>query len=159
MVDTPNTIAERIVLIAGLWLTACSDPAADLSGGPVGPSSGTLVVSTSTVGEDPDPDGYQLTVDDANSRDLDPTGTTELDLPSGRHTLRLLGVADHCTVTPGTTLEVDIPAGSRTSATFGVSCHATGARITVTTTGVNLDSDGYRVLVDDSDQGAIAPGG
>ena len=148
-----------LILVLGVSLSTCSDPAGDLAGGPASPSTGTLLVSTATVGDDPDPDGYVLTVDDADSLDLGATDTAEVDLPSGRHTLRLLGVADHCTVTPGTTFEVDIPAGSRTSATFDVSCHATGARITVTTTGVNLDPDGYRVLVDDSDQGAIAPDG
>ena len=42
---------------------------------------------------------------------------------------------------------------------FEVDCPLTGARITVTTTGVDLDPDGYRVMVDGSDRGAIASNG
>ena len=149
-----------LILVVGVSLSACSDdPAGDLSGGPVGPSTGTLVVSTSTVGDDPDPDGYVLTVDDANPFDLNPTGTREVDLPSGQHTLRLLGVADHCTVTPGTPVEVDISAGTRTPATFEVTCPATGARITTATTGQDPDPDGYGVVVDGTDRGTIPSNG
>lgn len=159
MVDKPKTTAERIILIVGLGLWACDDPGADLVGNPVGPSTGTLVVSTSTVGDDPDPDGYQLTVDNTESLELSPTGTAEIDLPSGRHTLRLLGVAGHCAVTPATPFELDVPSGSRTPVAFEVSCPLTGVRITVTTTGLDVDPDGYRVVADGRDRGAIPSNG
>ncbi|HEY9015872.1 MAG TPA: hypothetical protein VIM84_12515 [Gemmatimonadales bacterium] len=159
MVDNPKATAERIILIAGLWLLACDDPAANLDNGPVGPSNGTLVVSTSTVGEDPDPDGYLLLVDDADSVNLGPTGTTEVNVLPGRHSLRLLGVAGHCRVTPATPVELDVASGSRTPVEFEVSCPLTGARVTVATTGVDIDPDGYRVMVDGSDGGALPSNG
>lgn len=150
-----------LLLIGGLSLSACSDRSGPSPVGPspVGPSSGTLVVSTSTQGDDPDQDGYQLTVDDADSLELNPTGTVETDLPSGRHSLRLLGVAGHCSVAPGATLEVDVPSGSTIPVLFEVSCPATGARVTVTTTGLDIDPDGYHVSVDGTEQGAIPSGG
>jgi hypothetical protein len=113
-------------------------------------------VSTSTVGDDPDSDGYLLTVDDADSLDLRSTGSAQLDLAPGRHTLELLGVAEQCSVAPATVLELDITQGSTTPVAFEVNCPLTGARITVTTTGLILDPDGYRVMVDGSGHGVIA---
>lgn len=143
-----------LFLIVGLSLPACDDP-----GAPGEPSTGTLVVSTSTEGDDPDQDGYLLTVDGVDSLDLDPSGSAEVDLASGRHALRLLGVAGHCSVAPGVALEVDLPSGSTIPVLFEVSCPATGARVTVTTTGLDIDPDGYRLVVDGSDQGSISSNG
>ena len=137
-----------LVLAGGLTLAAC-----DETGGPL--TIGTLVVSTSTGGTDPDPDGYQLTVDGLGSHHLDPTGTAEVDVAPGRHALRLLGVAGHCSVAPEAALEVDVPSGSTTPVAFEVSCPATGARIRTTTTGLDLDPDGYRVEVDGTDLGIL----
>src|SRR5688500_1345474 len=101
-----------LLLAAGLPMSACDDP----TGTPAPSSSGTLVVSITTEGEDLDPDGYRLTVDDTDSLDLEPTGTVELELASGRHTLRLLDVAEQCAVAPGPTLELDVPGGRSTAA-------------------------------------------
>ena len=115
-----------LLLAVGLTLAACDDSAGPSTGGPStgGPSTrdGTLVVSTSTGGGDPDQDGYLLTVDGVDSLALDPTGTVEIDLVDGQHTLRLLGVAEHCSVAPGTPLEVDVPSQGTTPVAFEVSC-------------------------------------
>jgi TolB protein len=146
-----------LLLAAGLTLAACNDSGGPSTGGP--PTHGTLVVSTSTGRDDPDQDGYLLTVDGVDSLALDPTGTVEIDLPDGLHELGLLGVAEHCSVAPGTPLEVDVPSQDTTSLAFEISCPATGARITTTTTGVDIDRDGYRVAVDGGDRGAISANG
>jgi hypothetical protein len=114
------------------------------------------VVSTFTEGDDADQDGYRLKVDDTDSLDLDPTGTAEVVLPPGRHTLRLLGVASPCSVTPPGPVEVDISAGATTPVAFRVGCPATGVRVTVSTTGLDRDQ-GYRLVVDGGDYGAIIP--
>ncbi len=144
-----------LLLAVGVTLAACADGGSppDDTGGPS--TDGTLVVLTATGGDDPDQDGYLLTVDGVDSLALDPTGTAEIDLPDGQHTLRLLGVAERCSVAPGTPLEVDVPSEGTTSVAFEVSCPATGARITTTTTGLDFDSDGYRVEVDGTDQGIL----
>ena len=137
-------------LIGGLFIAACAD------GGVVDPEPATtLVVSTSTTGEDPDEDGFQLTLDGGDPRALAPSGTVEVDLRPGRHTVQLVGVASQCSVTPGATLEVDIAVGKRTSVAFEVTCPLTGARIAVTTTGLDVSLDGYRVEVDGNDREAI----
>lgn len=141
-----------LFLIIGLSLSGCSDSVDP-------PADGTLAVSTSTSGDAPDPDGFHLTIDGSDSHALLPSGTAELGLSPGRHTLELVGVAEHCSVTPGTSVEVDITAGTTTSVAFQVTCALTGARITVTTTGLDLDPDGYRVVVDGSDIMAVAANG
>ena len=142
-----------LLLTIGLTLAACDDSGGPSDGEP--PTEGTLVVSTATGGSDPDQDGYLLTVDGVDSVALDPTGTAEVDLPGGRYTLRLLGVAEHCSVAPGTPLEVDVPLQDTTSVAFEVNCPLTGARITTTTTGSDLDPNGYRVEVDRTDRGVL----
>jgi Tol biopolymer transport system component len=108
----------RLVSVV-LMLAACNTDAGDI-GEPS--TDGTLVVSTSTEGEDPDQDGYLLTVDDVDSLTLAPTGTAEVDVAPGRHTLRLLGVAGHCAVVPDSPLDVDIAPRSTTPVVFDVSC-------------------------------------
>ena len=42
---------------------------------------------------------------------------------------------------------------------FEVSCPMTGARVTVTATGLDLDPDGYHVDVDGTDQGILGSNG
>jgi len=104
--------------VVGLSLWDCSDPA--------GPADGTVAISTSTVGDDPDADGFQVTIDGLDSLALLPSGTVQRDLTPGRHTLQLVGVAENCSVTPGTSVEVDITAGSTTPVAFQVSCPLLG---------------------------------
>lgn len=142
-------IQAVLPLIIVLGASSCGDP-----GGPS--PAGTLVVSVSTAGTDPDRDGYLLTLDGVSSVALDPADTVRIDMPSGSHRLELEGVADHCLVAPGAPLEVNVPARSTALVSFEVSCRASGARVTVRSTGVDLDGDGYRLIVDGSDRGMIA---
>ncbi len=149
-----------LLLAFGLTLAACADAGSPSTDEPGAPSTdGTLVVSTSTGGNEPDPDGYLLTVDGIDSHALAPTGTVEIGLPAGQHRLSLLGVAEHCAVAPTTTLEVDVAPQSTTPVAYEISCHLTGARITVTTTGLDIDPDGYHVVVDGSDEGSVPANG
>ena len=52
-----------LILAVGLPLSACDDPTAT----PDPSSPGTLVVSITTEGEDPDPDGYVLGIEPATN--------------------------------------------------------------------------------------------
>ena len=137
-----------LLLVPGLALAACQDGA-----GP--PAVGTLVVATTSEGNDPHRGGFLLTVDGVDSLPLEPTGTSRIDLPAGLHTLRLLGMAEHCSVSPGTSLDVAVPSQDTTSVAFEVTCSVTGVRITVRTTGLDFDTDGYRVEVDGVDRGVL----
>ena len=146
-----------LLLAVGLMMPGCDDGSGLLTDGPS--TGGTLVVSTSTGGNAPDQDGYLLTVDAVDSLPLPPSGTAEIDLPAGQHRLRLLGLAGQCSVSPGTPLDVDVPSGATTSVAFQVTCSTANTRITTTTTGLDVDPDGYRVVVDGSDQVSISTNG
>jgi hypothetical protein len=139
-------------LVVALAVASCDDAV-----GPQG--NGRLVITTSTVGEAPDEDGYLLLLDDAESVTLGPAGTTEVNVTAGRHRLRLLGVAGHCAVTPGTSLDVDVPRETAQPVDYRIDCPATGVRVTTVTTGLDLDASGYRITADGADRGAVPASG
>jgi dipeptidyl aminopeptidase/acylaminoacyl peptidase len=122
-------------------LTACGEPTAL-------PSTGVLRVSIATLGDDPDLDGYQLQVDDGDPVRLDPTGIVDLDLAVGSHRLDLLGVAPHCSADPGMSRAVEVSPNGISIVTFEVRCPLTGARIAVSTRGLDRDTGGYAVEID-----------
>jgi len=162
-----RTIWILLLGAAGLTLVGCDsttptgEPSTDQH-----PAEGTLVVSTNTEGEDPDPDGYQLIIDGIAPLALDANDTTNVDLAPGRYTLQLLGVAEHCSVSPGPSLEIDITRGSTIPVTFAINCPlrgdpgltgGAGVRVTVRTTGLDLDPE-YRVLVGEGGGGSSLTG-
>ena len=65
-------------------------------------------------------------------------------------------MAEHCSVSPGTALDVAVLSGDTISVAFQVTCSVTGVRITTTTTGLDLDTDGYRVEVDGIERGEVS---
>lgn len=132
-----------------LQLAACSEPLAD----------GTLLISTATSGGDPDPDGFVLTIDGADSIALGPTDTAEVAVPVGQHSLQLLGVAGQCSVDPGSPLDIVVTTVEPATLTLAIDCPAVGARVAITTTGLDVDQDGYRIVVDGADVAAIASNG
>jgi hypothetical protein len=143
-----------LLLAVGLTLVACDHGGSPLSGDPS--TEGTLIVSTASGGNDADQNGYLLTVDAAQSLLLQPTDTSAIDLPAGHYTLRLTGMAEHCSVAPGTPIDVEVPSGDTISVAFEVMCSLTGVRIRTTTTGLDFDVfDGYRVDVDGTDRGIL----
>src|SRR5262245_28944905 len=62
------------------------------------PALGAIHVTTQTTGTDPDPDGFQVKVDQ-NSVSMDPNDFERFqNLPFGPHTVTLSGHADNCSV-------------------------------------------------------------
>src|SRR6476469_5290562 len=120
-----------VLLVLAFLIAACGD-----NNGPS--TDGTLLVSTSTAGSVPDPDGYVLAVDTAANASLKPTGTVAIGLPSGHHALRLLGVAPQCSVAADTVLEVDVPPRDTVSVGFDISCSASAVEIRVTASGLDV---------------------
>ncbi len=114
------------------------------------PPTGNLTVSTSTTGSSLDPDGYTVTLDGNTNRAIPANGSVTFSgLSAGSHTVVLSGVAGNCTVSGGTSRTVNVPGGGTASTSFAVSCAATTGNLTVSnsTTGSNLDADGYTVTV------------
>ena len=113
------------------------------------PTTGSLAVTTNTTGSNLDPDGYTLTVDGGQGKAIGINNTVTISgLSPGDHSVQLNGVAQNCTVTSNPRT-VSITAGSTTTTTFTVICAATTGNLTVSnsTTGSNLDADGYTVTV------------
>ncbi len=126
------------------------------------PTTGWLRVTTATTGDELDSNGYTLNVDglcysegyyggwcDYQWRDtVGVSGTFTIpDVPLGDVTVQLQDVARNCTVAGPST--VSIVAGDTAEVTFAVTCQALGGvRVTVATSGVYLDPDGYTVRLD-----------
>jgi alpha-tubulin suppressor-like RCC1 family protein/uncharacterized protein YjdB len=85
--------------------------------------TGDLEVLASTSGEDLDPDGYIVTVDDTHIQPIAVTGTvTFVDLASGEHAVELTNVAANCAVTGDNPRTVNVPFAGTAQTTFDVSC-------------------------------------
>jgi len=117
------------------------------------PQTGDLSVSTSTTGSNVDPDGYTLTLDGSTTRAIGTNASTTFSaLPAGSHTVVLSGVAGNCSVSGGTSRTVNVPAGGTASTSFAVTCAAVSGdgslTVNTSTTGSNLDPDGYTVVID-----------
>jgi len=123
---------------------------------------GAVKVMTTTTGDNPDADGYTVTLDGGDAKSIDPAGTVFYTaLPATTYSMGLGGVAENCTVAGDNPQEANVTAGDTTTVTFAVECSAdTGdLEVSVTTTGDNLDSDGYTVNVDGTQTMAVASNG
>src|SRR2546421_144635 len=129
------------------------------------PQTGNLTVNTSTSGSNIDADGYTVTVDGNASQAIGTNGSvTFTDLSAGNHTVALSGVAANCTVSAGTSRTVSVQAGSTVSTAFSVSCTApppqTGnLTVSTSTSGSNVDPDGYTITVDGGASQALGTNG
>ena len=131
---------------------------------PPPPTTGNLTVTTSTTGSDLDPNGYTVTLDGSTSQSIATDGgsTTFPNVPAGSHSVALSDVASNCTVSGGTSHGVTIIAGQPNSTSFSVSCTpippTTGSlTVTTSTSGSDLDPDGYTVTVDANNSQPIGP--
>ncbi len=129
-----------LALAACLAALACDDS----STGPAG--EGELEVTLRTTGGDPDLDGYLLDVDGRVAFPVGANGKVALRVTAGSHVLELEGVAPNCEVGGGSRREVAVPTGT-TALAIAVTCEATGLVLTVQSAGLDLDPNGYRVLV------------
>lgn len=113
--------------------------------------TGTITVTTSTSGFDPDPDGYTVTVDGGATTPVNSTGSVVIGpLREGDYIVTLIGAAANCSVTAPNPRTVRVTLAQTTTVQFFVTCTArTGVlRVTTTTTGADLDADGYVVVID-----------
>jgi Tol biopolymer transport system component len=121
------------------------------------PVTGSIRITTSTTGPDPDANGYDFAVDGGTSQPIGINVTTTLaNVAAGAHTVRLSGVAANCTVQGGNSRSVSVSAGVATEVSFAVSCAlGTGSIVITTTTTGSPDPDGYTVALDNGTAQAI----
>ncbi|HWN18891.1 MAG TPA: galactose oxidase-like domain-containing protein [Gemmatimonadales bacterium] len=115
------------------------------------PNSGTIYITTATSGPGVDIDGYTFTVDGDAEQPIGPNATAPINnLGAGTHSVRLSGIAEHCTLTGDNLRSVVVPGGGAVSVTFTLSCQASTGSIEVTTatSGPDPDTDGFVVAID-----------
>jgi hypothetical protein len=148
-----NRLVGSLVVGLSLGFAACGGDALTLP-----PTTGTLQITTSTVGSEPDPDGYTLQVDALQPQTIGSTATVSVeDLAPGTHNVVLTGLAANCTLTGDNPRAVTIVVGETTTAAFELTCGGTtGAlEITAQTSGAVPDADGYAISFDGTDRGPI----
>src|SRR5882724_8015353 len=96
-----------LFLLSALGVHACGG--GDLT---TPPTTGTLEVTTSTTGDQPDPDGYTVLVDAEPAQVIGSAATLGItDVAAGSHTIQLSGVAANCTVSSDNPRTVSVTAG------------------------------------------------
>jgi hypothetical protein len=124
--------------------------------------SSSLEASASISGDNPDTDGYTVTVEGSASKEIGPNGSVTFSgLETGNHQLELSGIADNCTVEGQNPRTVSVETGSTVSASYSVSCTSTTGSLeaSASISGDNPDTDGYTVTVEGSASKEIGPNG
>ncbi len=128
-----------------------------------GPSTGAVRVTVTTTGTELDTNGYSVSVDGGAGRDISVNGTMTLaGLSAGSHSVLLAGLASNCGIVAASNPRTaHVVAGATAQVAFSVACIATTGSLTVTisTTGTDLDPDGYSLSVDGGVGQAVAVNG
>lgn len=141
--------------------TACDDPQGPKAQADLSPAGGALTAAATTTGTDNDPDGYLVRVDVTATQAIGSNGlATFTGLGAGLHRVDLFGAAANCNV-QGNDPRVDtVVAGVVGATRFDVGCVSAGNLFVATsTTGVDLDPDGYTVTVDGGVSQPVATNG
>jgi hypothetical protein len=148
--ERDTTVPQRIAMEV---VAASADSGADTCTAPKPPPT-TVTVTTVTTGADLDPDGYAIRLagaDGEETKTFRPNETlTFTSLSAPQYTATLAGAAENCTVDGGNTRTVNIPANGAGQAEFNITCAGpeTGnITVTTTTTGMDLDPNGYTVAL------------
>jgi Tol biopolymer transport system component len=114
--------------------------------------TGTARIVTTTSGASLDPDGYAV-VSAGGTTPIGINGTLLVaGLLNGVNSISLSGVAANCTVDGGTDRSVTITIGGTTDVLFAVTCmQLPNLTVTTTTSGIELDPDGYTVRLASND--------
>jgi WD40 repeat protein len=147
--------AASIPLLLALGAPACADD----STGPPAETTGSIRVQLTSSGDDVDPDGYELEVEGVPGTSVGPGDVVTIpDMRPGDYTVRLSEVADNCTVHGANPRSVTVVAGRTTEVPLSVACVARVGtlRVTVATTGEELDEDGYHLILNGDDYNAVA---
>jgi Tol biopolymer transport system component len=150
---------KYVALLPLLVLAACGGSDADTTGPPAGPSTGSILVSVTTTGSDLDSDGYSVHMDGAAAATVGSNGTVTLsDVSTGHRSVSLAGVAANCTVTTEHPYTTNVTAGNTVQVSFAINCQSVAGvlEVTTTTTGFDLDPDGYAVVLDGGESHALA---
>ena len=122
------------------------------------PTTGGVVITTTTTGPLPDADGYTISVDETDGGSVGANEAMTLsDLAPGTHEITLGGLAENCSVVNGQSQAIAVVAGQLSQVQFDVTCVIPTGSIVVatTTTGSSPDPDGYLVSLSGSESQQI----
>jgi len=140
----PGVLSAGLVILGAL-AAACGDQA-------LGPAIGVVQVSVTTTGVELDTNGYSVAIDGGGGRAIPVNGTMAFTgLSAGSHNVLLAGLASNCgAVGAANPRPVEVVAGDTAKVAFSVACVATtgAVQVSVTTSGVELDTNGYSVAID-----------
>ena len=145
---------RAVTITAGAGATVafeviCTDPPA---------TAGTLRIATITTGTDPDSDGYTIAVDGGATQSIGINTAASLgNVAAGEHSVRLAGVATNCTVQGANPRTATVLGGATAEMSFAITCSATSGtvQVNVTTTGLQVDANGYIAKLDGSGTGKV----
>ncbi|HUF27865.1 MAG TPA: hypothetical protein VMM18_12895 [Gemmatimonadaceae bacterium] len=121
-----------------------------------------VLITVATAGIDLDADGYTVSIGDVQSGTIAPNGTLTITrLDAGAHSVTLAGVAANCAVDAPNPATTTIVSGEVAEVEFTATCiGVTGSvAVSTSTTGIDLDTDGYAVSVDGLTPRTIAANG
>jgi hypothetical protein len=137
-------------LVLALIVSACGEGVEDITG----PQTGTIVVTATSSGPEPDPDGYLFAVDGGAPQPIGVSASSSLaNVAPGSHTVFLSGLAANCTMSSANPQTVTVTAAASATASFAVQCSAPGpttgsVRLVTATGGSSPDSDGFIYSLD-----------
>ena len=108
-------------------------------------------VRVSTIGGDPDLDGYVVLVDGQPRGSITATITVD-GLTPGSHQVSLQGIAPNCDLTGPPVRDVVLPSTSFFDVSFDITCYATGLEVSVVTTGIDAGTEYTLTLKDLGDR-------
>jgi Tol biopolymer transport system component len=108
-------------------------------------NTGSIQVTTSTSGVDPDPDGYSVSVGGVGKGQIPANASLGITgIRVGRVAVELSAVSVNCLVDGANPRMLDVTLGMTVEVAFVITCPpAGGLRVTTATTGVHLDPNGY----------------
>ena len=116
-----------VVALGGVVAAGCGDD------DPAPPTTGQIAVTTVTTGDNPDADGYALTLAGNPAGAIGVNAVTIIpDLTSGTYAVALTDVAANCTVAGDNPRDLDVTAGVSTTTTFSVDCPGAPGALTLT---------------------------
>jgi hypothetical protein len=100
------------------WLASCVSDS-----GPTPPVFGSIAIITVTSGSQPDPDGYTVSVEDAEALPIAANATLMLsNFTPQTYSVELDGIAENCLAVNGTTQAVQVEPEATAEVTFELSC-------------------------------------
>jgi len=151
------TLAAATLVVA----TACNDARSPKPDALLSPSDGApMAVAVNTSGSDIDPDGYTVWVDNSQSQHVGTNGVATFLVGPSLHEVSLYGVVPNCLVSGNNPQRAPFLETLAGATTFSVSCASYGGVfVSTSTTGVDLDGDGYTLTLDGEVSQAIATNG